>query len=123
MILRRGCSFERRNASHYLLYWKRSEEDILGVIHSGPSGNVKQPRPSEKETSKPISPLFKQAVVATSPAAPIFTYIPKSHRKDGEAPFSECTTLKSVTKPISNLKETDWHVLKGKGILPTHKAS
>ena len=33
------------------------------------------------------------------------------------------TTLKSVTKPISKLKETDWHVLNGKGVLLTHKAS
>ena len=49
-----------------------------------------------------------------SPVTPIFRYIPKSCRKDGEAPFSECTTLKSATKPISKLKETDWHALKGK---------
>ena len=54
---------------------------------------------------------------------PIFRYIIKSRHKDGEAPFSECTTPKSVTKPISKLKETDWHVLKGKGVLPAHKAS
>ena len=102
---------------------KRSEEDTLRMIHGGPSGNVKQSQLSEKKTSKPLSPLFTQAVVATRPAASVFRYILKSCRKDGEAPFSECTTLDSVTKPISKLKETDWHVLKGKGMLPTHKAS
>jgi len=67
--------------------------------------------------------LFKQAVVATSPAAPVFRCIPRSHCKDGEASFSECTTLESITKHISDLKETDWHVLKGKGMIQTHKAS
>jgi len=67
--------------------------------------------------------LFKQATVATSTAALEFRYIPKSRHKDSEAPFSECTTLESVTKPISKLKETDWHVLKGKGVLLIHKAS
>jgi len=86
---------------------KRSEENTLGMIHGGLSGNVKQLRPSENEISRPLSPLFKQAVVATSPAASVFRYIPKSRRKDGKAPFSECTTLESVTKPISKLKETD----------------
>ena len=93
------------------------------MIQGGPSGSVKESRPSETEVSKSLSPLFKQAVVTTSPTAPVFRYIPKSRRKDGEAPFRECTTLKSVTKPISKLKETDWHVLKGKGVLPAHKAS
>jgi len=101
---------------------KRSEKDTLRMIHGGLSGNVKLPGPSEKETSEPISPLFKQAMVATSTVALVFRYIPKSHHKDGEAPFSECTTLKSVTKPIIKLKETDWHTLKGKGVLPSHKA-
>ena len=67
--------------------------------------------------------MFKQATVATSTAALEFRYIPKSRHKDSEAPFSECTTLESVTKPISKLKETDWHVLKGKGVLLIHKAS
>ena len=43
--------------------------------------------------------------------------------KDGGAPFSECTTLESITKPIGKLKETDWHVLKGKGVLLTYKTS
>jgi len=38
---------------------KRSEEDTHGMINGGPSGNVKQSRPSEKETSKPLSPLLK----------------------------------------------------------------
>jgi len=65
---------------------KRSDEDIHGMINSGPSGNVKQSRPSKKEPSKPLSPLFKQAVVATSLVAPIFRYIPKTRRKNGEAP-------------------------------------
>jgi len=102
---------------------KRSEEDTLGIIHGGPSVNVKQSRPSEKETSKPLSPLFTQVVVGIRPAVLVFRYIPKFRWKDGEAPFSECTTLESVTKPIGKLKETDWHVLKGKGVLPTHKAS
>jgi len=82
---------------------KRNDEDTHGMINDGPSGNVKKPRPSEKETSKPLSPLFKQAVVATSPTVPIFRYIIKSRHKDGEAPFNECTTLESVTKPIKKL--------------------
>jgi len=102
---------------------KGSEENTLGMIYDGPNGNIKQPRPGEKEISKALSSLFKQAVVATSPALPVFGYIPKSHHKDGEAPFSECTTLESVNKPINKLNETDWHVLRGKGVLPTHKAS
>ena len=93
------------------------------MTNGGPSDNVKQPGPSEKQTSKPLSPLFKQAVVATNPAVLVFEYIPKSHRNDGEAPFSECTTLDSVSKLISKLKETNWHVLKGKGVLSTYKAS
>ena len=66
---------------------KRSEEDTPGMIHGGPSGSVKESRPSEKEVSKSLSPLFKQAVVTTSPTAPVFKYIPKSRRKDGEAPL------------------------------------
>ena len=101
---------------------KRNEEDTPGMIHGDPNGSVKESQSSEKEVSKSLSPLFKQALVTTSPTAPVFRYIPKSRRKDGEAPFSECTTLKSVTKPISKLKETDWHVLKGKGVISTHKA-
>jgi len=67
--------------------------------------------------------LFKQAIVAMSPTAPVFRYIPKANCKDGEAPFNECKTLKSVTTPISKLKESNWHVLKGKGVFPTQKAS
>jgi len=101
---------------------KRSDEDIHG-INGGPSGNVKQLRPREKETGKLLSPLFKQAVVTMGPTAPVFKYIPKSHRKEDETPFSECTTLEGVTKHINKLKETDSHVLKGKGVLPTYKAS
>ena len=54
---------------------------------------------------------------------PVLRYIPKSHRKDDEAPFSECTAPESITKPIHKIKETDWHVLEGKGVLPTHKAT
>jgi len=42
---------------------KRSEEDVPGMIHGGPSGNVKQSRPSEKETSKLLSPLVKQQLL------------------------------------------------------------
>jgi len=71
------------------------------------------------KTSKSLSPLSKQAVVTTSSAVPVFKYIPKSRWKDGEAPFSECITLKSMTKPISKLNEIDWHMLKGKGVLLT----
>jgi len=67
--------------------------------------------------------LFKQAIVRISPTESVSSYIPKFHRKDGETPFSEFTTLESVTKPISKLKENDRHVLKGKGVLPIHNAS
>ena len=66
---------------------KRSEEDTPGSIHDGPSGSVKESLPGEKEVSKSLSPLFKQVVVTTSPMAPVFRYIPKSCRKDGEAPL------------------------------------
>ena len=92
------------------------------MTNDGTSGNVKQPRQSEKQATKPLSPFFKQAIFTVSPVVPVFRYFPKSHRKDVEAPFSESTTLESTTKPISKLKEIDWHILKGKGVLPTHKA-
>jgi len=54
------------------------------MTNGGLTGSVKQPRPSEKETRKPPSPSFKQAVVATSPVVSVFRYIPKSHCDDGE---------------------------------------
>ena len=51
---------------------KRGEEDTLGMTHGGPSSSVKESQPSEKEVSKSLSPLFKQAVVTTSPTASVF---------------------------------------------------
>ena len=86
---------------------KRSDEDIYAMIKGDPHGNVKQLWPSEKKTSKPLSLLFKQVVVATSPAVLVFKYVPKSRRENGDGPFSECITLEGVTNPITKLKETD----------------
>jgi len=69
------------------------------------------------------NPSFKKVVVAVNPAVVVFWYISKSRCKDGEASFSKCTTLESTTKPISKCKETDYHILREKDVLPTHKTS
>jgi len=58
-----------------------------------------------------------------NPTVPVSRYIRKSHRKNGEALFSKCTTFESTTKHISKFKDTDCRILGDKGVLTTHKAS
>ena len=70
-----------------------------------------------------MPPFLKQAIVRTTPTLPVFKYIPKSHCEDGESLISECSALKSITKPISNFKVIDSHVLENKGVLPPYKSS
>jgi len=57
--------------------------------------NVKQKQQCEKESSQVAMPPFlKQAIVRTSPTAPLFMYIPISHRQDGKSPVFICSGTK-----------------------------
>jgi len=47
----------------------------------------------------------------------------KSHRKDGESPFSECTIPISITKADIKLKDASWHILKENDVLLVHKGN
>ena len=90
----------------------------------GTNDNAKQRRQCERESGQVTTdPSFKRAVVATKPEAPVFRYVPKSRCKEGEVSFSKCITLESATKPISKFKETDYRILRHKGVLLTHNAS
>jgi len=58
----------------------------------------------EKEASKQgnttsfIQQVAKPAVASTGSMPPILRYIPKFHRKEGESPFSNCTSNSIKTK-------------------------
>jgi len=67
-----------------------------------------QPQQQRKEGNERTISVssVKQANVAANPAAPVFMYIPKSHRKDEESPFCECINPKSATKVKCKFKET-----------------
>jgi len=103
---------------------KRNDEDTHVTTNSGTNGNVKQLRQREMESSQVMmNSSFRKVVVATNPAATVFRYVPKSGSKDGEAPFSKCTTIESATKPVSKFNVTDCLIIGDKGVLPTHIAS
>jgi len=103
---------------------KRSDKDTYVKTNIGTNDNAKQRQQCERESNQVTTdPSFKMVVVATKPEAPVFRYIPKSRRKEGEAPFSKCTTLESATKTISKFKETNYRILGDKGVLPTHNTS
>ena len=77
----------------------------------------------EKNERTILVSFVKQANVAANPAAPVFIYIPKSRRKDEEPLFYECTNPKSTTKIEHKFNEASWRILKGKGVLPVHRAN
>ena len=77
-------------------------------------------RKEENELTISVSPV-KQIIITAKPVALVFRYIPKSHRKDSESPFSECTISQNTTKADMKFKETNWHILKAKGVLPVYK--
>jgi len=62
-------------------------------------------QPSERENRQAmVSPLVKEAIVATSLTVLVFTDTSTSHRKDGESLFSERITLEIKTKATTKLK-------------------
>ena len=71
-------------------------EDMHAVSNGRTKDKVKQQQQCGKESSQ-VTMLFflKQAIVETSPVAPVFMYIPRSHRKDSELPLNKCAALKA----------------------------
>ena len=67
----------------------------------------------EKEESKQgeapslIEQVDEKVATATGSTSLILRYTPKSHRKDDESPFSECTICKSITKPSIKVEEAN----------------
>ena len=62
-------------------------------------GSIKPQQQRKEENEQTISVSFvKQANVEANPAVPVFRYISKPRRKDGESPFSKCSNPKSTTK-------------------------
>ena len=67
-------------------------------------GRIKPRQQLKEENQQTISTSsIKQANVVVNLAVPVFRYITKSHRKDGQSPFSECTNTKSTTN-VSSIK-------------------
>jgi len=42
----------------------------------------------------------------------VLRYIPKSHRKNGESLFAECTNPNGSTKVERKFDEASWHIIK-----------
>ena len=72
----------------------------------GGDGNFKPQQQWKDKNELTISvSSIKQMIVVANPAASVFRYIPKSPRKDGESPLSECASVKSTTKIDIKLEE------------------
>ena len=77
---------------------------------------------AQAEKVQSIKQAGKQVAISTHSAAPILRYVPKSHRKEGESPFTGVTNGNAEDKAIRKANEASMSTLKGNATVPAPKA-
>jgi len=74
-------------------------------------------------TSSSVKQVDKKDATSTGLAAMVLRYIPKYQSKDGESPFTACSTPKNIIKANDKRNKINSIVFRENGVLSVHKAN
>ena len=87
-----------------------------------PKKQFKKEESKQGDTPSSVKQANEKITASTWSALIVLRYILKSQRKDGKAPFSECTIVKDTTNANVKHNKVKWATFRENGVLLVHKA-